>query len=83
VLNEHTMDDSSDSIRTISIEDSSHALVEMGVLMVFTRLPGSFKDECGDVVDRRVGRISRSFTNVVEGVDIGHEEHLVTVEVVR
>ena len=75
------MDDSSDRIRTVSIEDSSHALVEMGILVVFTRLPGSFKDEFDYVVDRRVGWIPRPFSNVVEGVGIGHEEHLVTVEV--
>jgi hypothetical protein len=55
VLNEYTIDDSSDSICTISVDDSSHALVEMGVLVVFTRLPGSFKDELADIVDRRVG----------------------------
>lgn len=81
VLDEDTVDNGSDCICTISIDDSSHGLIEMGVLVIFTRLPCSFNDECDYVVDRRVGWIPRAFTNVVEGVGIGHEEHLVTVDI--
>ncbi|ELZ32041.1 hypothetical protein C474_07567 [Halogeometricum pallidum JCM 14848] len=83
MLNEYTMDDSSDSIRTISVDDSSHGLIEMSVLVIFTRILCSFKDECDYVGDRRVGWIPCLFTNVVASVGIGHEEHLVTVDVLR
>ena len=70
------MDDGSDGVCAISINDSSHHFIEMDVLMVFSLVPCSLDHKFADIVDRRVGWISRPFTNVVEGVSFGHESNL-------
>jgi len=51
VFDEHTVDDALDGLRSVSIDDSSHVFVEMCVVVVFTRVPCSFKYKCDYVVD--------------------------------
>jgi len=72
VLNEDALDDGPDGVFTILIDDSSHGLVEMCVVVVLTRFPCSIKDECDHIVDRCMGWILRPFPNVVERVGLGH-----------
>ena len=82
MLDEDTVDNGSDGLRSILIDNCCHRFVEMDVVVVSTRCLCSLEYEFADIVDRRVGWIPRPFTNVVEGIGIGHEEHLVTVEVI-
>jgi len=82
VLDENTVDNGSDGLRSILLDNCCHRFIKMGVVVISTRYLCSLEYEYADVVNRRVDWIPRTFTNVVANVGIGHEGYLVTVEVV-
>jgi hypothetical protein len=63
LLDEHTMNACANSICPIFIGDNSHTSLEMGVGMVLTWVPCSFKDGCDYVVYRRLGWIPCPFSH--------------------
>lgn len=76
VVDENAMDNDSDSLLDVSVDDSRHYPVETHVGVIHSRMLRSLEYEFDHVGHRYVFWIPSSFTNVVEGLRIGHRYSL-------
>jgi len=72
VLDEDTVNNGSDDLYSIPIDDLRHRLVEMGVVVIVTRCLCSLEHEFANILDRRVSRVSCPFADVIECIGVCH-----------